>query len=129
MSRSVLLQLTRDSIAEVLEAQRTIDKSKLIKEHPLLEQKIATKINIYLNNELRGSAHSSQAQLSLIEDIIRNAKRCAFEDSNFTPISTSEYLNCTIELLLTTSDGVISETDDPIIKNDNPQLENIVREK
>ena len=92
MSRSVLLQLVRDSIAEVLQAQRTIEKNILIKEHPLLEQKIATKVNIYLNNELRGSAHSNEAQRSLIEDIIRNAKRCAFEDTNFTPISTSEYL-------------------------------------
>ena len=129
MSRSVLLQLARDSIAEVLEAQRTIDKNILIKEHPLLEQKIATKVNIYLGNELRGSAHSNEAHLSLIEDIILNAKRCAFEDTNFTPISTSEYLNCTIELLLTTPDGVISETDVPILKNDFPQLENILREK
>ncbi|MBC8238654.1 MAG: AMMECR1 domain-containing protein, partial [Helicobacteraceae bacterium] len=46
MSRSVLLQLTRDSIAEVLEMQRTIDRDALIQEHPLLNQKIATQVNL-----------------------------------------------------------------------------------
>ena len=128
MSRSVLLQLARDSIAEVLQAQRTINKSALIEEHPLLNQKIATKVNLYIDNELRGSAYSEDANLSLIEDIIKNAKVSAFEDKNFSPISTSEYLHCEIELVLNTPDGVISEKDDPILKDDNPKLESISKD-
>lgn len=128
MSRSILLQLARDSIAEVLQAQRTIDKSALIKEHPLLAQKIPTKINLYLNNELRGSSHSKTPSLNLIEDIIRNAKKSAFEDKHFFPISTNEYLSCEIEILLETPDGIISEKDSPIVKNLSPKLETITRE-
>ena len=126
MSRSVLLQLARDSIAEVFEAQRTIDKNSLIKEHPLLNQKIATRVNIYIDNELRGSSHSENPNLSLIEDIIINAKKSAFEDENFTPITTSEYLSCEIELLLSTPDGVISEKDSPILKKNSDKLETIL---
>lgn len=129
MSRSVLLQLARDSIAEVLEAQRTIDKSALIKEHPLLNQKITTKVNLYIDNELRGTSHSEHASLSLIEDIIKNAKISAFQDKNFSPISTSEYLHCEIELVLNTPDGVISEKDKPILRDDNPKLETISHDK
>lgn len=128
MSRSILLQLARDSIAEVLEAQRTINKQTLIQEHPLLNQKIATRVNLYLNNELRGSSYSKEADLSLIEDIIRNAKKSAFEDSNFPAISTSEYLSCEIELLLDTPDGIISEKDTPIIKQNQYKLETIIKE-
>jgi len=123
MPRSILLQLARDSIVEVFQAQRSIDKSTLIKEHPLLSQKISTKINLYLNNELRGSAHSDLPNLSLLEDIIRNAKKSAFEDSNFSPISTSEYLSCELEILLNTPDGIISEKDTAIIKENFPKLE------
>lgn len=116
MSRSVLLQLVRDSITEVFEAQRTIDKNALLKQHPLLNQKIPTTINIYLDNELRGSFSSKDSTRTLLESIIFNAKKSAFEDKNFTPLTTSEYLSCEIELILNTSDGVMSEKDPPILK-------------
>jgi AMMECR1 domain-containing protein len=117
MSRSVLLQLARDSIAEVFEAQRTIDKATLLQEHPLLNQKIQTTINIYIDDELRGSSSSKDTAKTLLESIIFNAKKSAFEDARFTPLKTSEYLSCEIELILNTSDGTMSEKDPPILKN------------
>ena len=117
MSRSVLLQLARDSIQEVLEAKRTIDKTALLSAHPLLNEKIATTVNIYLEQELRGSFASTQAEKPLLEDIIYNAKKAAFEDKNFTPLTTSDYISCEIELLLNTPDGQISEKDPSILKN------------
>lgn len=123
MSRSVLLQLARDSIQEVLEANRTIDKQALTDEHPLLNEKIATTVNIYIDSKLRGSSKTEIPSFSLLEDIIKNAKISAFEDKNFTPISTSEYLNCEIELILLTADGPISEKDPAILKTAaNPSL-------
>ena len=127
MPRSVLLQLARDSIAEVLEAQRTIDKKTLLNTHPLLNEKIATRVNIYLENELRGSSFSKEATFSLLEDIIINAKKSAFQDKNFSPLSTSEYLSCEIELLLSTPDGVISEKDPAIIKDSDNASKNLFK--
>ena len=124
MSRSVLLQLARDSIQEVLEAKRTIDKPTLLNEHPLLNEKIATTVNIYIKEELRGSFASGQATKSLLEDIIYNAKKSAFQDKNFSPITTSEYLNCEIELILSTADGEISEKDPAILKTTSYSIEN-----
>ena len=123
MPRSVLLQLARDSIEEVLEMQRTIDKASLLKEHPLLKQKIATRINLYIGHELRGSSHSQSPNSSLIEDIIINAKKSAFEDTNFTPITTSQYLNCEVEVLLSTPNGVISEKDPCIMQTYEENLQ------
>jgi hypothetical protein len=41
----------------------------------------------------------------------------AFQDKNFTPLTTSEYLSCEIELLLNTPDGVMSEKDPAILKD------------
>ena len=115
MSRSVLLQLARDSIEEVLQAQNSINKEALLKEHPILEQKIPATVKLYIKNELRGSCESVGETQALIYEIIINTKKAAFEDSSFSPITTSEYLSCEIELTLQTPDGVISEKDKAIL--------------
>ncbi|MFK5937024.1 MAG: AMMECR1 domain-containing protein [Sulfurimonas sp.] len=115
MSHSVLLQLARDSIAEVLQAKKTINLQELIEKHPLLNETISTTVNIYINNELRGN-YINENEDSLIKNILIGAKRAAFEDVNFLPLSTSEYLHCEVELILQTQDGVISEKDSAILK-------------
>jgi len=111
MDRSILLQLARDSIQEVYEAKRTIDKLHLLQQHPLLSEKIATTVNIYLDNKLKSSYGSKDASKTLIEDIIYNAKKAAFENSDSKPLSTSEYIECEIELILNTAEGVMSQRD------------------
>jgi len=108
VSRSILLKLARESIQEVLEFQRTIGKATLLSEHSLLNEKIQTTLNIYLHKKLRGSYSSASAEKSLLEDIIYNAKIAAFQDKNFTPLTTSEYLICELELILYTPDGVMN---------------------
>lgn len=119
-SRSVLLQLARDSIQEVLEAKRTIDKVSLLQKYPLLNEKISSTLNIYIDQKLRGTSASPNTTRTLLEDIIYNAKRSAFEDKNFKPLTTSQYLSCEIEILLDTPDGVLSEKD-PAILNEEKQ--------
>ena len=115
MARSVLLQLTRDSIQEVLQAHRSIDKQALLKEHPLLCEQIPTTIKIYIEEELRCS-FDSKGDTSLADSIIIGAKKAAFEDSTQTPLTTSEYLHCEIELILQTKEGLISQKDPAIIQ-------------
>ncbi len=117
MGRSVLLQLARDSIQEVFQAQRTIDKKALLEEHPLLNEKITTTVKIYLDEELRGSFSSTDCEKSLLEDIVHNAKKSAFEDTQFSPLTTSEYLGCEIELHLNTPDGIMTQKDPPILED------------
>jgi len=123
MSRSVLLQLARDSIQEVLQAEIIIDREALIQTHPLLSEMIKTTINLYIDDKLCGSSHSDDAKLSLIDGIILNAKKSAFADKNFTPLSTSEYLECELELLLDTPNGIISEKDPCILKTTTYKIE------
>lgn len=123
MSRSVLLQLARDSIQEVLEAKVTIDRDTLIKTHPLLGEMINTTVNLYIGDKLRGKSSSNDTNLSLIDDIILNAKKAAFQDKNFSPLSTTEYLECELELLLSTPDGIISEKDASILSTTTYKIE------
>ncbi len=100
MSQSLLLQITRESIVEVFEAQNTINKEKLIQDYPVLKETIASFVTIYLDDELRGEKGSIFPSKSLLDDIIHNAKVAAFEDPRFSPLKTSEYLHATIELSL-----------------------------
>jgi len=114
MSRSVLLQLARDSIAEVYEAQRTIDKQALLQEHPLLNQNIKTTLNLYIDQELKGTY--TTAESSLLANIILSAKKATFEDKQRKTLTTSEYLNSELELILYTPEGVISERDPALVQ-------------
>ncbi|MGD9719487.1 MAG: AMMECR1 domain-containing protein [Sulfurimonadaceae bacterium] len=111
MARSVLLQLARDSITEVIEAKRLINKNALLSEYPLLAQSVATGVNIYLNGELRGSAHSDATEKSLLEDLVCNAKKAAFDNPQYPPITTSEYIESEVEVVLYTPEGEMRERD------------------
>jgi len=126
MSRSILLQIARDSIEEVFQAQRSINNDALLQEHPLLHSNIKTTVNLYVNKEIKGSFTSQGVADSLLYNIIIGAKKAAFEDKTTTILTTSEYLHAEVEILLETEDGVISEIDPPILQEDvhSPQYKN-----
>ncbi|MFT7861236.1 MAG: AMMECR1 domain-containing protein [Sulfurimonas sp.] len=112
MSRSVLLQLARDSIEEVIEFENKIDKASLLKEHPLLSENIPTQIDIYVDNEPHGSC-KLDGKNSLLDNVIQAAKTAAFIDNE--PLTSSKYLRCEIEITLQSAEGVISEKDEALL--------------
>lgn len=120
MSQSVLLTIARRSIEEVLQAENTIDRSQLLEQYPVLGEEMATQVNLYLGDQLRGSAKSTAAERSLLEDIIRNAKIAAFQDDRFDPLVTSEYLHSSIELILFSPEGELSHKAPPLLKEHLP---------
>lgn len=117
MSQSVLLTIARASIEEVLQGQNSIDRSKLLEQYPILSEEMATQITLYLGNKIRGIAKTQTPERSLLEDIIHNAKAAAFQDENFDPLVTSEYLHATIQLTLFSPDGELSHESEPILKD------------
>lgn len=117
MSQSVLLTIARKSIEEVLKAESSLDRQKLLEEYPILNEMIGTQIILYFNNKVRGTAKTETPVRSLLDDIIINAKMAAFQDGNFIPLSTSEYLHTSIELILFSAEGPLSHTDAPILKD------------
>lgn len=116
MSQSVLLTIARASIEEVLQAENSINRTELLESYPILSQPIECEITLYLDNKLRGSARTEKLEHSILEEIIRNAKIAAFQDENFDPLITSEYLHTTIKLTLFTADGELSHQSEPILK-------------
>ena len=110
MSDSLLMQIARDSIQEVLQTQNIINKAQLLQEHPLLRQKINTTISLTIDNEQRGSAKSKAVpKHSLLYEIIILSKRAAFEDSAFAPLGVLEYFHTDIEITLETPEGLITQ--------------------
>ena len=118
MSDSVLLTIVRDSILEVYQVKRLIDKHSLLQKYPILSTAMNCTVTIYLNNEPRNT-FSSCNEKSLLENIILSAKKAAFEDTTHPPLSASKYLHCKISLTLHTNDGDISEIDEPLVKDEN----------
>ncbi|MDD5212614.1 MAG: AMMECR1 domain-containing protein, partial [Sulfuricurvum sp.] len=80
MSKSVLLNIARESIQEVLQAEKSINRRELLENYPILGEVVATKVTLYLNGKVRGTSRSNIPEHSLLEDIILNAKRAAFQD-------------------------------------------------
>lgn len=117
MSKSVLIDIARRSIEEVLQAEKIIERDALLTQYPVLEQPMATRVTLYMGDKLRGSAESSTAERPLLDDIIRNAKLAAFQDDRFDPLVTSEYLHCSIELALFSPEGELNHRDEPILKD------------
>jgi len=102
VSESLLLKIVRESITEVFEAHHTIDKDQLLKEHPVLNEPLASFVSIYIDNELKAQAGSVSPSSSLLEGIIHHAKLAAFQDTKNAPLKVSEYLQVSIELSLLT---------------------------
>lgn len=113
MSRSPLLQLARDSIAEVLEAKNIIDKKKIIGAYGVLEEVVPTEIELFIQDELHGSFSSTK--LCVFDAITIGAKKAAFESSK--PLHVTTYLHATIKITLQTPQGSISHQDQPLIQD------------
>lgn len=127
MSQSLLLKIVRESITEVFEARNTINREQLIQDYPVLQEPIASFVNIYLDDDLRGSHGSVFPAGSLLEGIIHNAKAAAFEDPRFSPLKTSEYLQAKIELSLLTPPKEISyQIIDEIKKQVTPNQDGLI---
>jgi AMMECR1 domain-containing protein len=102
MSQSLLLEVARRSIVEVIEASRLIDVVSLKQEHAILDEKMATAVTLYIGDEVRSHYCSLHPRDALIDDLIRTAKIAAFELDEYPPITTSEYLHVSVEVSILT---------------------------
>ncbi|NPA66062.1 MAG: AMMECR1 domain-containing protein [Epsilonproteobacteria bacterium] len=117
MAGSVLLNIVRESMLEVYQAKRIIQKELLLENYPILSNSIECTVSIYLKEKKKNTYTTSSAN-TLLENIIICAKKAAFEDPAHPPLSSSNYLLAEIELTLHTDDGDISEKDSPILTDE-----------
>ena len=116
MGSSLLLKLARDSMLEVYQAKRLIDKEQLLEEHPILSTPMSCTVSIYLDEKPFSSFRSGDDR-TLLENIILAAKKAAFETDKEHILTSTQYLHAEVELTLHTADGDISERDKPIVSD------------
>jgi AMMECR1 domain-containing protein len=102
MSQSLLLKVARQSITEVLETSRHIDTASLKEKYPVLNEKMATAVTLFIDDEIRSHYCSLYPKQSLIDDLIQTSKIAAFETSEYPPITVSEYLHVSIQISVLT---------------------------
>ncbi len=98
--KNALLSLAKRSIEDQLNGISSIDNEKLIKQFPILAQKAATFVTLTIDKKLRGCIGSLVSYNTLIDDIEQNAKKAAFGDPRFPPLTQDEFENTDIEISL-----------------------------
>jgi AmmeMemoRadiSam system protein A len=102
MTKTLLLDIVKNSIEEELYSSSSIDKESLLQDYPELNNQLATFVTLNLNNNLRGCIGSIIPQRAIIDDLIQNAKAAAFSDPRFEPLTIQEYKDISIEISLLT---------------------------
>ena len=111
MNKDILVKIANDSIRCKFDDSFKIDKEKLIKYYPFLEEPAACFVTLNLNNELRGCIGSLEAYDMLIDDLISNAYNAAFLDPRFLELSEEEYEKIDLEISILTPSIKLEYTD------------------
>lgn len=93
-----ILEIAKDSIEDELNHKSTISKERLIKKYPELNEFKGTFVTLNLDGNLRGCIGSIIAHRPLLDDLISNAKKAAFQDPRFLPLSLEEFKDIDIEV-------------------------------
>ena len=93
-----LLEVAKISILNRFDDSFKIDKADLLNRHTILTTHGACFVTINLNGRLRGCIGSLAAHRNLLDDVIENAQKAAFEDPRFKPLTYEEFKYCSVEL-------------------------------
>ena len=92
-----------------------------------LREKGATFVNIYYNGALRGSAGSTEATRSILEDIAENAYAAAFSDFRFVPLDEEEMKNAEISIsFLTRPTPIHFDTEEDLLTKITPYSDGLI---
>jgi len=114
---SLLLKIARESITEVFEAKTILNKTELLSEYPALKEAISCFVSIYKDNKLLGRSGEINTSQSLLDVLIRHAKKAAFDSKGFSPLKVSQYIHSKIELSLLTPQSKLEYTSIKDIKS------------
>jgi len=125
--KEILLKIARASILEEFENKPLINKKDLIKEYPFLNEERATFVTLKIDGNLRGCIGSILPRMSLIDDVIYNAKQAAFADPRFNPLTPKEYEKIHIEVsILTIPEKLEYENPQDLKRKIRPKIDGVI---
>lgn len=94
----LLIDLSKVTIFDSLEGKQTINKKEFLEKLPNFSKMGATFVTLTKNGELRGCIGSLVPHTTLYDDLTTNAKKAAFEDPRFPPLTKEEFTDVKIEI-------------------------------
>jgi MEMO1 family protein len=118
-----LTSRARNAIAQALRLARIAEPP-----HPDLGQPAASFVTLRRHGELRGCVGSIEAgEHSLEEDVRANARRAAFEDPRFAPLTAHEWQGLRVEVsLLTAPEPLAVRSEDEAVQVLRPGVDGVV---
>jgi hypothetical protein len=102
MMEEIIKKIAWDSIENSLTKKKPLTKYDAVKLYPEFVLPRATFITLKKDGNLRGCIGSLIAHRELYDDLVTNAKKAAFEDPRFRPITIDELPNITLEVSILT---------------------------
>ena len=96
----LLVNLVRITIFDELYEKNTLNKDDFLEKFPNFNKNAATFVTLTINGHLRGCIGSLIPHTTLYNDLTANAKKAAFEDPRFTPLTKEEFDDTKIEISL-----------------------------
>jgi len=104
----LIKELVKSAIKNQFNLCSIISKYECVKQYPQFVLKKATFITLKQDGKLRGCIGSLVAHRELYDDLVINAKKSAFEDPRFKPLSIEELDKTSIEISIL-SDAILQE--------------------
>ena len=96
----MLIEIAKAAIYSKLNDEDIIDKNELVEKFPNFQKRAATFVTLTLDGKLRGCVGSLIAHKTLLDDLLINAAKAAFEDPRFKPVTKEEFEKIDIEISL-----------------------------
>ncbi|MDX9743264.1 MAG: AmmeMemoRadiSam system protein A [Arcobacteraceae bacterium] len=98
----LIKQIAWQAIQSSLGVTNSFSKYEAVKLYPEFVLPRATFITLKIDGQLRGCIGSLIAHRELFDDLVTNAKKAAFEDPRFRPVSVDELPNISLEVSILT---------------------------
>lgn len=127
--RELLLKAARYSIASKLDETMQQDFLKAVEQviPDLFNEERATFVTLKINNQLRGCIGNLEANSSLIDSVLRNARSAAFNDPRFPVLTQTEFEKVVISISMLTPASTIDFKDETdLLKKLRPNKDGLI---
>jgi len=96
----MLINIAKGAIYDKLYGANTIDKDDIVKKIPNLAKLAATFVTLTIDGELRGCIGTLVPNKAMLDDILINSQKAAFDDPRFDPLTKEEFEKIEVEISL-----------------------------
>lgn len=121
----ILLRIARESLAEALQAP--VERG--LYGDPWLREPGATFVTLRRREALRGCVGSIEAHRLLYDDVWRNARSAAFQDTRFPPVEREELAEISMEVsLLSAAEDLPCGSEEEALRRLRPGVDGVIFE-